>query len=297
MFRKRIQIVFLTGVIFLMAAVSVAQATPPLQEPHDEGDETITVTDSLNLDDKGNNLGTIMSGRENDDEFGEELPDGEDPDGGEPDADDPDDDDATEDDSKDHPVASAIADYFDEKFGAKYSEEADAIVTYEDIKTLHDNGYGFGVITKAYFFAYNFDIELNELDDIMDGDIRGWRKVLNELTARKHGQEPQEPISVQSNSRGASSAEPPGQARKSAQAGPPGQISKGNAGQATFDFSGPGNGNGRNQNSRGNSSNAGGNGVGNGGNGRPDDQPGGGNNQGNSNGNSGGNGHGRGRNK
>jgi hypothetical protein len=292
MFRKRIQVILLTGVISLLAAVSVAQAAPPLQEPQEEGDGTTTVTDSLNLDDKGNNLGTIMSGRGNDDESGEELPDGEDPDGSEPDADDP-----AGDDAKDHPVASAIADYFDEKFSAKYSEEADPVVTSKHIKTLHEDGYGFGVITKAYFFAYNFGIGLDDLDEIMNGDIRGWRKVLNELTDLKNGQEPQEPISVQGNSRGASSVEPPGQARKSAQAGPPGQVSKGNAGQATFDFSGPGNGNGRNENSRGNSSNAGGNGVGNGGNGRPDDQPGGGNNQGSNNGNGGGNGHGRGRNK
>ena len=288
MFRKRIQVILLTGVISLLAAVSVAQAAPPLQEPQDEGDGTTTVTDSLNLDEKGNNLGTIMSGRGNDDESGEELPDGEDPDGSEPDADDP-----AGDDTKDHPVASAIADYFAEKFDAKYSEEAGPVVTYENIITLHDSGYGFGVITKAYFFAYNFDIDPTNLSDIMNGDIRGWRKVLNELTVLKNEQEPHEPISVQGSSRGASSAEPPGQARKSTQAGPPGQISKGDAGQTTFDFSGPGNGNGRNENSRGNSSNAGGNGVGNGDNGRPGDQPGGGNNPGSNNGNGGGNGHGR----
>jgi hypothetical protein len=292
MFRKRIQLILLTSAISLLVAVSIAQAAPPLQQPPDEGDGTTTVTDSLNLDDKGNNLGTIMSGRGNGDESNGEMPDGEEPDGTEPEADDPEGDEATEDDTKDHPVASAIADYFDEKFGARYSEEAGTAVTYEDIKALHDDGYGFGVITKAYFFAYNFGIGLDDLDGIMKGEIRGWRKVLNELTALKNGQEPQEPISVQGNSRGASSAEPPGQAKKSVQAGPPGQVSKGNTGQATFDFSGPGNGNGR-----GNSSNAGGHGVGNGGNGRPNGQPGGDNNQDSNNGNGGGNGHGRGRNK
>ena len=271
-------VVILACVILMFVSVSAARAAPPLQEPQEGGDDTASVTDSFNLDEKGNNLGTIMSGRGTNEDTEMENPGDDDPNGDVPDGEDPDGDDAADGAVKEHPVASAIAEYFD--------------VDYLEVKTLHENGYGFGVITKAYFFADKFGIEFVALESIMSGQKRGWRKVLNELNAHKNGQDPQEVITAQSNSRGASPAEPPGQAKKGTQAGPPGQVGRGNNGHARFDFTGPGNGNGR-----GNSANAGSNGVGNGNKGRPSDHPGGGNGRGGNNGNSGGNGNGRGRNK
>jgi len=62
MFTKKISYIFSLGLILLMSLASIAQAAPPLQEP-EGGDTTSTTSDSLNLNEKGENLGCIMSER------------------------------------------------------------------------------------------------------------------------------------------------------------------------------------------------------------------------------------------
>jgi hypothetical protein len=64
-----------------------------------------------------------------------------------------------------HPVASALAKYFD--------------VPYSEIETLHQEGYGFGVIAKAYFAAQKLDITPTELLDKFDSGM-GWGQIMKE---------------------------------------------------------------------------------------------------------------------
>jgi hypothetical protein len=63
-----------------------------------------------------------------------------------------------------HPVATALAEYFE--------------VPYEEVMGLHLDGYGFGVITKAYFFADELDMEPAELLEAAHGT--GWGNILKE---------------------------------------------------------------------------------------------------------------------
>ena len=76
---------------------------------------------------------------------------------------------------KQHPVATAIAEYFD--------------VPYEEVKGLHDDGYGFGNIAKAYFFSekinqLNMDVEgaipLTPEDLLSEAHGSGWGNVLKD---------------------------------------------------------------------------------------------------------------------
>ncbi|MBI1881193.1 MAG: hypothetical protein HYR94_23685, partial [Chloroflexi bacterium] len=117
--------------ILLLSMVPVAQAAPPLQGGSTDG---ATLGDSLNLNEDGtpvdggdntsggNNLGTVMSGKDD-----ETADDGTTADG------------ATEEVTNQHPVAAALSEYFD--------------VDYDEIMDLHEDGYGFGNIARAYFFA------------------------------------------------------------------------------------------------------------------------------------------------
>jgi hypothetical protein len=194
MFRKKFNLILIALIVLLLNLASIAQAAPPLQEGSQDG---TTVGDSLNLDEEGNviedeteggnNLGTIMSGKGDpvDDEVDETpddgVPDDETDDTGDtPDDDDVDDeadddgDEMDEDDTdadtdegetgKEHPVASAIAEYFG--------------VTYQEVKDLHDSGYGFGNIAKAYFFAEELGLTPDEL--LLQAHGSGWGNVLKE---------------------------------------------------------------------------------------------------------------------
>jgi hypothetical protein len=214
MFHKKLNLILTALIILLLNFASIAQAAPPLQEGSQDGTST---GDSLNLDDDGNviedeteggnNLGTIMSDKgeaedddgaddtgddATDDDTGDETgddddatdDDGADDDGNETDdGDDADDDgDEADDDgdadddtddgddtagdetTKQHPVASAIAEYFE--------------VTYEEVKALHESGYGFGNIAKAYFFAEQLGLTPDEL--LLQAHESGWGNVLKE---------------------------------------------------------------------------------------------------------------------
>jgi hypothetical protein len=255
-----------------LTLASTAQAAPPLQE-----DET-TLGDSLNLDENGepiddgeessggNNLGTIMSG---DDETTDDgtTDEGATDDGTTDDSttDDGATDDGTTDDETDptlhqHPVASAIADYFG--------------VEYDEIMTLHESGNGFGNIAKAYFFADKLEMEPAEL--LESAHSSGWGNVLKE-----NGIHPGS-VGKGNNKQVETPEEPTDTIETSSQPG-----SQGNhGGGVNPDLAGPGGGNGH------------GNGQGNGNGGAGEDHPGQGNGGGNSDhGNGGGKGNGKGKDK
>jgi hypothetical protein len=162
------------SLILLLALVSVAQAAPPLPGGSSLGD-------SLNLDENGNpvdevgvtggnNLGTVMSDRAGD-TIDDGTGDGTTDDGTANDdsGDDAADDGTTEDETtgeivKQHPVATALADYFE--------------VDYDEIMRLHEEGNGFGNIAKAYFFADQLGLSPQDL--LIEAHTAGWGNVLKQ---------------------------------------------------------------------------------------------------------------------
>ncbi|MCB0172460.1 MAG: hypothetical protein KDJ97_18085 [Anaerolineae bacterium] len=219
------KLVFTAFIILFFSFNSLVQAAPALQD----NTQNNSLGDSLNLDDDGNviddedsggnNLGKIMSGQNNDDDIEEpadedpadeatddpvddtdndddatdevtddeesDFPDEDDETTDDDDATDEDDDDTSNDDpagddeemmnEKQHPVAAAIAEYFD--------------VPYDEIEGLHEDGYGFGNIAKAYFFAeklnaMNIDMEdatlVTPADLLSEAHGSGWGNVLKD---------------------------------------------------------------------------------------------------------------------
>jgi hypothetical protein len=76
----------------------------------------------------------------------------------------------------DHPVVSAMAGFF-----ANVLEE-DQTTLASDISALHEEGYGFGVISHAYFVALKLDeIQPRDLLDLFDSGM-GWGQILKEHT-------------------------------------------------------------------------------------------------------------------
>jgi hypothetical protein len=283
MFYKRISIIVTIVIIFLLSAISVAQAAPPLQEG--DSSDGSTLGETLDLDgvddtDGKHNLGTIMSEKDSTDEADEDVPEGDTPEDDTSEGDtsegdtsegdtsegDTSEGDTADDSLKEHPVASALAEYFD--------------VTYDEIMDLHEAGNGFGTITKAYFFAEKLDMEPGELLEAAHGS--GWGNVLKEG-------------GIHPGSVGNGGSNRPENAGPPDKDGPPGQNKK-NTDVSEFAGQGGGNGNG----------NKGGNGHGNGnkdgngvsgqlnGNGQGHGN-GGGNGNGNGRGNGNGNGGGKGR--
>jgi len=239
MTKKRIGILFLISLMLLLAIASVARAAPP----GEEGGSTLGETLDLdNVDDTEpvtkNNLGTIMSGRkdgdtldeDDDEETSDDETTGEDGTGTTPD-------DGTE-PIKEHPVASAIADYFG--------------VTYDEVMSLHEAGNGFGTITKAYFFADKMDPPLTPMELLDAAHGSGWGNVLKENGLH--------PGSV-GNGKG-QRPEPAGQPENAGPGkdGPPGQLKKGPT-DSSSELVGQGgnNGNGRGNNGQGNNGNGKGN--------------------------------------
>lgn len=156
--------------IFMLALVPVAQAAPPSPGSSTEGS---SLGDSLNLDENGNpvdevgdtggnNLGTVMS-----DKSGDTVDDGTTDDGTTDDGTSDDgttDNGTTEEVAKQHPVAKALAEYFD--------------VDYDEIMTLHEAGNGFGNIAKAYFFADQLGLTPQDL--LLEAHTSGWGNVLKQ---------------------------------------------------------------------------------------------------------------------
>jgi len=136
----------------------------------DTGDEDGDTDDDDADDDTGDEDGDTDDDDADDDDTGDDNGDTDDDDGDTDDDDDADDDDDTGDDDgtdtliKQHPVAVAIADHFE--------------VSYEEVKALHDSGYGFGNIAKAYFFAEALELTPEELLDEAQGS--GWGNVLKQ---------------------------------------------------------------------------------------------------------------------
>lgn len=174
--------------IALLLLVPVVQAAPPAQ---DGSSDSSTLEDSLNLDENGNpiddggntggnNLGAIMSGKAGDTTDDGTADDGtvdDTTDDGTTDDDTTDDgtvddgtDDGTTDDgttgevARQHPVATALAQYFD--------------VDYDEIMSLHEAGSGFGNIAKAYFFADQLGLTPQDL--LLEAHSSGWGNVLKQ---------------------------------------------------------------------------------------------------------------------
>jgi len=178
------------AIILLFSLASIALAAPPLQTP--DGDSS--TGDTIDLDNVKTNLGTVMSDKSGDDvdaPEGEEpegdTPEGEEPEGDEPEADDPVDE---EGDMKEHPVASALAEYFG--------------VDYDEVMDLHLAGNGFGNIVKAYFLKEKLGLEGTPQEILDAAHGSGWGNMLKE-----NGLHP-------GNGQGADKEKtvPPGQAKK-----------------------------------------------------------------------------------
>jgi hypothetical protein len=69
--------------------------------------------------------------------------------------------------SNTHPVAAAIAEHFSGVF----------TTTYEGVMALHEEGYGFGVIAKAYFAAQKLGIDPQVLLDEFSAGT-GWGNIM-----------------------------------------------------------------------------------------------------------------------
>ena len=191
---KKGSLVLVVAIILLFSLASIALAAPPLQTPEDGS----SVGDTIDLDNVKANLGTVMSGKNSDDDADDpegetpegeepegETPEGEEPEGDEPEADDPAGDDG---EMKEHPVASALAEYFG--------------VDYDEVMGLHTEGNGFGNIVKAYFLKEKFGVD--PVTVLEDAHGSGWGNVMKE-----YGLHP-------GNGQGADKEKkvPPGQAKK-----------------------------------------------------------------------------------
>jgi hypothetical protein len=307
MFHKKSFLIFIVLIIFLLSAASVAQAAPPSQEGSQDasklGDTINGDGPDDNVDEEeasgGNNLGTIMSGKggtnDTDDSTGVGTDDGSDDgtddgtgdgtddstgdgtDDGTNDGTDGDTDDGTDDSAKQHPVASAIADFFD--------------VPYDEVASLHEDGNGFGNIVKAYFFADKLEPPMTPQELLEAAHGSGWGNVLKEggihpgSVGNGGGNRPEkEKVGGPPGGDG-----PPGQSKKNNDNPDSGAIGPAN-------MAGPGGGNGNGNGNGNGKDNGNGGGNGNGGvSGRPDKDRGNGNGNGNGNGGGGGNGNGGGK--
>ena len=215
MFSKRFNLLLIITLILLLGGVSIAQAAPPWQAPGDGS----TLGETLNFDNVKPNLGSIMSDQDDTVEPPDgtiEPPDGtvEPPDGTvEPPDGTVEPPDGTEEPTQQHPVASALADYFG--------------VSYDEVMGLHESGYGFGNIAKAYFFADKLGMTPQELLEAAHGS--GWGNILKEAGVHKNGK--------------------PEHAGKPEKDGAPGQNKKGNDNgpELTGQSEGKDNGNGNGQ--------------------------------------------------
>ena len=101
--------------------------------------------------------------------------------------------------NKQHPVANALAEEFN--------------VDYEEIMALHQAGYGFGEIAKAYTLADKLGMTPQEI--LPQAQEMGWGELL-----KAHGLRPS--MAGKGNNLGAIMSEQTGQGNRPAHAGPPG---------------------------------------------------------------------------
>ena len=188
---KKGSLILVVAIILLFSLASIALAAPPLQTPEDGS----SVGDTIDLDNVKTNLGTIMSDKNGDDDADDpdgEEPEGETPEGGEPEGEEPEGDDPAGDDGeiKEHPVASALAEYFG--------------VSYDEVMDLHMAGNGFGNIVKAYFFKDKLRTEMDPVAILDAAHDSGWGNFLKENgmhPGNGHGADKEKKV-------------PPGQAKK-----------------------------------------------------------------------------------
>ncbi len=282
MSHRKVTLISILALILLLGTSGIVRADPPV--PDENPPDGASLNETLSF----NNLGTIMSSRNGGDEVGD-TDDGIDEQEPDDDGDDPDEDkDGVDGDAKQHPVASALAEFFFTKMADEVAYK-DVSDLYKEIMDLHEAGNGFGNITKAFFFADKFDPPLTPQELLQKAHGTGWGNVLKEGDIH--------PGSVGNGGANSNRPEHAGQPDKDnpAKDGPPGQVKKdsetGGASTGASNLVGPGGNNGNNGRNNGNPDNNGnGNGNSKGVNGRPDDNGGGPGNNGN-------NGHGRGNGK
>ena len=269
MLYKKTSFIPILVLVMFLGVSAVAQADPPT--PGGDSPEGSSLNETLNF----NNLGTVMSGK-NDHEGVDDIEDGVNDEYPGDEVDDPEEnDDSVNDDLKQHPVASALAEFFD--------------VSYDEVMALHEAGNGFGAITKAFFFADKFDPPLTPQELLEKAHGTGWGNILNQGNIQ--------PGSVGNGGVNSNRPEHAGRPDQDnpEKDGPPGQVKKENEPDTVSTDSsglvGPGGDNGNNGRNNGNSDN---NGNNKGSNGRPDEQRGGNGNNGNNGNNGQGNSNGRG---
>jgi hypothetical protein len=161
MFFRKFNVIVVVAVLLLFGSVSMVQGAPPRQEGGENENnlgETIDLNNDGNVEEEPSvrkNLGTIMSQK------GDETDDSMDNPG---DTDSTDNTDDVADETAQHPVASAVAEYFG--------------VPYEEIMTIHETGQGFGAIARAYFFGDELGVAPTDLLEAAHG--QGWGNVLRE---------------------------------------------------------------------------------------------------------------------
>ena len=244
----RTGLILIVMIVLLFILGSIAQAAPPVPDNEAEAVPGSSLGETLNL----NNLGTIMSGRDSgtDDDANSGDPadsdsdtadgSGDDTSGDAANSDDNGDipDDSTGDSVKEHPVASAMAQYFADDLGLSYQE------LYDEIMEFHLAGNGFGAIAKAYFLADKLTTPLTPQELLEAAHDSGWGNVL------KAGG-----IHPGSVGNGGAHSNRPDQAANSDQVtqdGPPGQLKKNNMAEPIGSATLVGPGSGNNQNGQGN---------------------------------------------
>lgn len=244
MFYRKIGLILTVMTIFLFSLSSMAQADPPVTDDEAEPVTGSSLGENLDL----NNLGTIMSARNysSDDSATGNDPVDSDGDPGDDNGDDNEQDagdipdDGAEESVKEHPVASAMAQYFADKWDLSYEE------LYDQIMESHLAGNGFGAIARAYFFADKLATPLTPQELLDAAHESGWGNVL------KVG-------GIHPGSVGNGGAQS-NQADHISQDGPPGQLKKNDVADPVGSNTMVGPGGGNNQNGQGNQGNGHGNG-------------------------------------
>jgi hypothetical protein len=254
---RKVSFVLTMILVLLLGLVSISQAAPPV--PDEDSNEETLPGSSLGEKLSFNNLGTIMSGKgsSSGDTTGDSAGEKDGIDNPDDTADDPND--GSDVTAKEHPVASAMAEYFADYFGVTHAE------LYAEIMELHLTGNGFGAIAKAYFFADKLETPLTPQELLAAAHGSGWGNVLK--AGGLH------PGSVGNGGVHSNRPGHAGQPAQASQAGPPGQLKKGDPDDSLSPAGlvGPGGGNGHH--GQGNQGNGNGNGQnndkgGNGNNGR-----------------------------
>lgn len=152
-FNKKL-VVFSLILILMLSLSSIVRAAPPRDRSIASDHLELNALDKADLSD------SLVDQADPDEDTGEDNDDDDNDDddtGGDVDSDD------GNDITTEHPVAKAIAKHFE--------------VGYEEIKSLHDEGTGFGNLAKALFVAQMMGDTDNLMEFVTDIEQNGWGQV------------------------------------------------------------------------------------------------------------------------